>query len=352
MPKPSSLFPPELPLPDPPGRSRIWTLLYFLGVCSCCTWLIFQSFHPLLPQPDRAPRLYSNQCRQDLRLLFISALEQAKESIYLVMFGLNDPALIKTIASRIQSGISTTLYYDPSGSSKRLHSSLRQAHLHAVQRSGLMHQKILIVDRDLVFIGSANMTSASLRMHDNLVVGLRNERIAGFLSERAPYRSGYLRTCAGGQDIELWLLPDRQGHALADLRRKLQSATSSIRIALFTFTHPDLIDDVIAAYRRGIATTAVIDLHSGLGASAKAINRLREAGVRVFLSQGIQLLHHKFVLIDDEILLSGSANWTKAAFAKNSDCILALHRLSYAQRKFMKQLWRRIETEARLVESQ
>lgn len=266
------------------------------------------------------------------------------------MFGLNDPALIKTLGSRIQSGIPATLYYDPSGSSKRLHISLAQARLHPVQRGGLMHQKILIVDRDLVLIGSANMTSASLRMHDNLVVGMRNERVARFLLERAPYRSGYLRTCAGGQDLELWLLPDQRGHALADLRRKLRSATSSIRIALFTFTHPALIEDVIAAHRKGISTTVVIDLHSGLGASAKAIKRLREEGVKVLLSQGIQLLHHKFVLIDENTLLSGSANWTKAAFAKNSDCILALHNLSYAQKKFMKHVWHRIETEAQLMD--
>ena len=104
---------------------------------------------------------------------------------------------------------------------------------------------------------------------------------------------------------------------------------------------------MIAAQKRGVHVTVVIDMHSGLGASAKAIQLLAQHQVNVLFSQGVQLLHHKFVWIDDQTLLCGSANWTKAAFDKNSDCILALHHLTSKQNKFMTRLWNRIETEAK-----
>jgi hypothetical protein len=49
----------------------------------------------------------------------------------------------------------------------------------------------------------------------------------------------------GGQDIELWLLPDLRGKALTDLKFQLRRARKSIKLALFTLTHPDLCDEML-----------------------------------------------------------------------------------------------------------
>lgn len=259
------------------------------------------------------------------------------------MFGLSDRAILSALSKKIHDQIPTTVYYDIGGSAK-IFKFLSGGDIHPIKNVGLMHQKILILDKEMVFIGSANMTSASLRMHDNLVIGLMSRPVAKFLEEHEPFSPGYLHTMVGGQDMELWLLPDPRGHALTELRKKIRTAHRSIRIALFTFTHPGLIDEVIAAHKRGVNVSIVIDMHSGLGASAKAIETLKKAGVPVALSQGVQLLHHKFIYIDDQTLVTGSANWTKAAFYKNSDCILAFHSLNSEQKRFMHRLWRQIET--------
>lgn len=312
---------------------------------SFSSWLVYSSIAPELPECDEPPRLYSNQCQQDLRLLYVDAIKQAKQSICLVMFGLSDAAILGELAARIQDHLPVKVFYD-ANESTHVRPALEGGDLHPVQAAGLMHQKILILDSDLVFIGSANMTPSSLRMHDNLVVGLRSRQVAQFLQERAPSSSGYLRTMVGGQDIELWLLPDPRGIALSDLRRHIRHAGKTIQIALFTLTHPSLCDEILAAKERGVDVTIAVDMHSGLGASAKAIDRLRRGKVKVVYSHGVQLLHHKFVLIDGQTLLSGSANWTKAAFNKNSDCILALNQLTPEQKDFMQKLWHRIETEA------
>jgi phosphatidylserine/phosphatidylglycerophosphate/cardiolipin synthase-like enzyme len=261
------------------------------------------------------------------------------------MFGLSDPTLLQALASR---QVATTVYYDPTGSPS-LWNSLPFAELHPVQSKGLMHQKILVCDQETVFIGSANMTAASLSMHDNLMIGLKSPMLARFLIEKVPGSPGYFRTAVGGQEMELWLLPDPRGHALNDLKKKIRSAKKSLQIALFTLTHPTLLDEIIDAHRRGVYVCPIIDMHSGLGASKKAVEQLRKAGIRVLMSKGIQLLHHKFILIDKEMLVSGSANWTKAAFYKNSDCFFALHHLKGEQKAFMERLWNRIESEAKPV---
>lgn len=323
--------------------------VFLLGFCLFCTFLIYRSLNPPFPLPQEPPRFYSNQCQTDLRLLYTTAIQRAQKSIYLVMFGLTDLAVLRSLRDRIRSGVSTTVYYDPKGSGK-VHAKLRGASLRPVTQGGLMHQKILILDRDLVFLGSANMTAASLRMHDNLVVGMRSPAVVNFLLEHPPYTSGYLRTMVGGQDLELWLLPDPRGRVVSDLRHLIRNASRTIKIALFTFTHAGLCEELIAAKRRGVAVTVVMDQYSSLGAGVKIVEQLKSAGVPLFLSQGVQLLHHKFMLIDDQTLVCGSANWTKAAFCKNSDCILTLHQLSSQQKSFVKNLWGRIVNEAALAQ--
>lgn len=262
------------------------------------------------------------------------------------MFGLSDRPILTALSKKIKAEVPSTIYYDTSGSPK-LWKVLEGSKLYAIKNSGLMHQKIMILDEETVFIGSANMTSPSLRMHDNLMIGFKNRPVARFLLDHPPFTSGYFRAMVGGQDLEIWLLPDPRGHAMNDLRKKIRLANRSLKIALFTFTHPSLIEEVIEAHNRGIQVSVVIDMHSGLGASANAVDKLKKAGIRVALSQGVQLLHHKFIYIDDGTLITGSANWTKAAFAKNSDCIIVLHHLNDEQKTFMKRLWRQIETSSK-----
>ena len=321
---------------------KVFFLFTLSSIFFFCFWLVDSSVHPILPEPSEAPRFYSNQSQQDLRLTFIEALKSAKKSVCLSVFGLSDPATLMTLKECIQNGID----YDPTASTHEVAQLLRGAHLEGVQQGGLMHQKILILDEEKILIGSANLTTASLCMHDNLVVGLCHTEMARFLKEHIPYTSGLFRTMIGSQEISLWLLPDTRGHTLEDLRTRIRQASKSLKVALFTLTHPLLVNELVAAKKRGVEVLCAIDLHSGMGCGAKAIKELKSAGVKVFYSQGIQLLHHKFVIIDDKTVALGSANWTKAAFTKNSDSLLILDPMTQDQKRFMKRLWYRIQHEA------
>lgn len=264
------------------------------------------------------------------------------------MFGLSDPPILKALSDQAQRGVPISGYYDSKGS-PNLNKALKNCSIKPIRQTGLMHQKILVIDNETVFLGSANFTTPSLRMHDNLVVGLASRKVASFLKERAPHQSGYLRTLVGGQDIEIWLLPDPKGHAITDLKRILRSANRSLKVALFTLTHSALTDELIRAHNRGVEVAVVIDFHSALGASSGSVEKLKKNGIPVLFSKGVQLLHHKFVYADHTTLVCGSANWTKAAFTKNSDCLIALHNLTEEQRSHMNQLWSRIQQSAQKI---
>ena len=54
-------------------------------------------------------------------------------------------------------------------------------------------------------------------------------------------------------------------------------------------------------------------------------------------------------MVDEKILVNGSANWTRSAFSRNGDCFLILHDLDDEQRKKMKKLWHVIRSTSDLT---
>ncbi len=319
-----------------PAKRSKWTAPTLVGaIFSFYVWAIVAATTVTVPTPDQPLVFYSNQCRHDLKALFLHAIKNAKTSIHLSIYGLTDPSIIAALSKKANEGLEVSIYYDRKASSslKRLPSSIQ---LYPHTSSGLMHRKILVIDRSTLYLGSANFTPPSLSQHDNLVIGLLDPQLAGFLAQP----TGYFFSFSRG---ELWLLP-HEG-ALMRLLSLIDGAKKSIHIAMFTFTHPRVTDALAAANKRGVKVRCVVDGTTGKGASKKALEKLCAEKIPCHLSQGMQLLHHKWALIDKETLVVGSANWTAAAFTKNQDCFLVLP-LGERERKFMKNLWKVIKLES------
>ena len=322
-------------------RNRIIFILFVIVFFNI--WLIYSSICPKIPKVGSPPILYSNQCRQDLKTTLIRALENARHKIHIVTFGLTDPAILRILDTKSKEPLFLKVYYDAKASPPI---SIGENQVIGLKNKGLVHQKLLVIDDKIVFLGSANLTRSSLMMHDNLVIGLYSPEIATFLQQKTPFYSSYLKAHVGSQEVELFLLPDIQNKALFTLKRLIRSATDTIDIAMFTLTHPILVEEIIRAHKKGIRVGVHIDKKSSLGASAKAVEKLEKEHVPVFTNQKISLFHHKFLYVDKKHLAVGSANWTKSAFAKNNDCFIILYNLRKDQKKFMEKLKHVISLEA------
>ncbi len=259
---------------------------FLLGsICFFYGWLVFTATSPPLPQASAPLLFYSNHCHQDLKLTFCKALESAKNTIDLQMYALTDERIKKIINKKIHEGVKTSIWFDASASGD-LETQFPEAR--RVLCKGLMHRKILTIDDRLVFLGTANLTTSSLQLHDNLVVGLYHPPLADFLKT---HHEGSFNFTVGQQSGELWLLPSEE--ALQRLLQLIQSAKKSIHVALFTLTHQKLITALVDAHERGVRISLAVDFYTGHGASLKALEALQEKGVPILLSRGQQLLHHK-----------------------------------------------------------
>lgn len=327
-------------------KSALMLISLFLMICSA--WIAEPLLQPA-PNISEVPKLFSNHVGDDLENLNVTAISNAKQSVLLMIFALTNERIIQAIRQKSEEGIPVKVICDAKASPNILLKLGPKIDVVRRFAKGLMHLKILVVDGEECWIGSANFTNESLNMHGNLIVALKDPSLAKTLEKKAATLKEYDREdevaynifSVGKQKIELSFLPDdRKGSQR--IKQLIRSAQKTIRIAMFTWTRNDLAKEVIDAKKRGVKVEVVLDNSSAKGASAKIADLLKKEKVSFKLSKGIALLHHKFLWVDDRVLEIGSANWTKAAFNQNDDCFLILHHLTEEQNRHLKLLWESI----------
>lgn len=307
-----------------------------------------------LPTADQPAELLSNQLGADLRGTFANAIRSAKSSILLLVYSLSDSTILKALKDKSEEGIAVYIVCDGEASPYAKNKLGPHVHLHLHTGQGLMHQKILVIDQKMVWLGSANMTADSLRIHGNLVEAFEHPQAAEWIQARsmALFEMGQnlkrlqpLTIPLKDQQGDLYILPDVP-RAVDRLQQLIQTAKKSVHVAMFTFTRMDLAQELAEAHQRGLDVGVVFDRNSSAGASKQILAFLKQRGVPVYISRGPGLMHHKFAHIDGNILVNGSANWTKAAFTQNADCFMILSPLDPKQTNYMNDVWHLLTTES------
>lgn len=252
-------------------------------------------------------------------------------------YGLSDPQILSILQKKINEGLSVTVtchFKEIPIMRKRLGNSVK---IIPFQSSGLAHEKITILDDELIFLGSTNLTQTSLSLHDNILIGISSHALATNLLLRTP--GNRYNLSIKDQNLTLYFLPEKDYLALERILSIIDTAQEEIQIALFTFTHPKIQLALSKAQMRGVRVTIIMDQFLGRGCCKKTIDKLKASSCIVRTSNSYKLMHHKWARIDRTIFITGSANWTKSAFGKNRDYILILSPMDKTQNSFIDKLW-------------
>jgi phosphatidylserine/phosphatidylglycerophosphate/cardiolipin synthase-like enzyme len=306
-----------------------------------------------LPKEQAPIHFYSNQTADDLRKTVREAIDSAKTSISLAIFSLSDPQIIGTLRKKADEGVKVSIVADKNATPDvewLLGPKIECTRYHG---KALMHDKLMVIDHETLWLGSTNFTRESLVLYANLLLGIHSKTLAQATEKKIqalvsnnndPFLPHKLET--GIQTVEIRFLPDDKT-AIGRLLDVIQKANSSIRVAMFTFTNKKLIQALVDAHRRGVKVDVVIDNDSARKTSLKAFQRLKREGVPTAISNRNGLLHHKLMIVDDAIVATGSANWTEAAFTKNDDNLCFVYPLTLEQKEKMNYLWTTIQAESR-----
>ena len=128
-------------------------------------------------------------------------------------------------------------------------------------------------------------------------------------------------------------------------KNSLQSAEESIymvmyQVSLYSYDKTsrvyNLVSELIKAHKRGVVVRVVLDQNIDF-VSGRNINQwmpegknvwcfkvFKEAGVDVRYDNLTTYTHAKAIVIDSEIIIMGSSNWSKSAFNKNAEVNLSI----------------------------
>ena len=118
-----------------------------------------------------------------------------------------------------------------------------------------------------------------------------------------------------------------KGGCAAAVVAALNSATRTLDVAIFSLTHDDITNALIAAHQRGVAMRVVVDASEAKGAWSDH-PKLVAAGIDVRISVTPGLTHDKIAVIDAGLpsaaLVTGSFNWTTNADHENTENLLVV----------------------------
>lgn len=104
----------------------------------------------------------------------------------------------------------------------------------------------------------------------------------------------------------------------------IDEATNNLKIAMAWFTNDDLFASLIRSLNRGLKVELILlDDSINFMDYAPDFNQFIEiGGILRIAKSDVGFMHHKFCIIDDKIVITGSYNWTFYAETRNIENIL------------------------------
>ena len=279
----------------------------------------------------------------------VPEINNAQKTIDVTSFDLNLPSFVNALVADAQRGVQIRVVYDGKNGSQTLAAAqsptgqdfdaiavMKGAGVQLVdggRSSGLMHNKMIIIDGRILFMGSWNMSyNDTFRNNNNLLEITDQSLIANYQAKFDELVAGghfgthatvgaqkSQLTISGVQVLNYFSPVDNVMDKLVTL---VNGAQHSVRFMIFTYTDKNLAAAMISRYQAGVDVAGVIE---NRGASQGALVPLACAKVPVKVDGNKYTMHHKVIVIDGSIVVTGSFNFTKSADTENDDNLLVIY---------------------------
>lgn len=116
-----------------------------------------------------------------------------------------------------------------------------------------------------------------------------------------------------------------EGSAKKLVLQIIRSAKSSLRLAAYSFTSPDIVRALLAAKKRGIDVAVLVDNRGNTSKSSQqALNLLVNAGIPTRTISAYAIHHDKYIVVDALHVETGSFNYSASASSRNSENVIVL----------------------------
>ena len=274
-----------------------------------------------------------------LETLVLTTIGAAKKSLRLAYFNVRIPAVKKLLEEKVKAGLDVHVVLDKKQQDLDYNTMYEELQMVGVPvtlvdntsaTDATMHDKFTVIDGEVVLTGSANYSETALNVSDEDLVILRSKELAARYTtefdELVAKGSTKSTPYAANAVVKAWMGPE---DALSyKLKSALDAAKSSIVVAMFQLNADNLVDALVAAQKRGVTVVVVLDEVQAAAPGETADDTLQAAGIAVVKAhnQGgmYSEMHSKFAVIDHELVLMGSVNWTNLGVFFNDENLVLL----------------------------
>jgi phosphatidylserine/phosphatidylglycerophosphate/cardiolipin synthase-like enzyme len=113
--------------------------------------------------------------------------------------------------------------------------------------------------------------------------------------------------------------------------KAVSGAKESIYVQAYSFTSQSIAEALVGAKKRGVRVSVILD-HSQKNDKSKMEDLIAAAGVRTMIDAKHSIAHNKVIIIDEQTVLTGSFNFSKAAEEANAENLLVVHDADLARK--------------------
>ena len=271
----------------------------------------------------------------------IAAIKGSKKSFYGAFYDISSVKIANEIIAAHKRGVDVKLVTEEGTFSGKAIEKIYESGIPIVPDTGkgLMHNKFAIIDGYSVFTGSYNTTENCTHKNNNNAIIINSAEIAEIYMSK--FTKMFDLGIFGNQknigafanlqrkyyvklddiDINVYFSPEDNIEKI--IHGRIEKAKSSIKFMTFSFTSDLIADIIIKKFKEGIDVKGVFE-RKGSATEHSQYTKMKIENLPVRLDGNRHAMHHKVIIIDDCIVITGSFNLSKNANKRNDENTIIL----------------------------
>lgn len=265
------------------------------------------------------------------------AVDQARLSIDLAVMDLNLWNLRDALIAAHNRGVAVRLVVDSDYLDEDEIQEIKAAGIPVLgdRREGLMHNKFTVIDRLDVWTGSLNYTISDAYRNNNNMLRIHSARLAesyttefeemfvdDHFSPGSPANTPHCEVVVEDTRVEVYFSPDDGvAERLVEL---VQGAQDSVYFLAYSFTLDELAEALVERSQAGVRVAGVMEARQVASNTGSDYERFLAAGLDVRLDGNPNNMHHKVLIIDEQVVVTGSYNLSLNAETRNDENSLVI----------------------------
>ena len=259
-------------------------------------------------------------------------IDNAKNSVHCAFYDLDLKDLIKAIGKKSYTADVKIIIdhgnYD---------GQIKGDGVKVVKSKQYMHNKFCIIDKNKIFTGSFNPTDRGSNFNNNNLIIINSDYLVENYEDEfdelwnGVYASGdnvkYEEIDTNIGIIENYFCPEDCNDGIGGLNKAIdlvKNAEKSVKVAIFSFTDEELGDELVKADIKGLDVEVLVE-RKQRNVQKSQYTRLKDFGVDIKVDGNKYNMHHKFIIIDDKIVITGSPNFSYSGFNRNDENMLIFY---------------------------